>query len=130
HAALRPGGRRALQGALRCADCLGSAGESQRGNLAMILALVLALGAAGAAVQKTSDQVRVAMDRYLKAQGPTKAKAREEARAAVGQLIDFDALAKSTLGKKWGELKPAEQKRYVDALRGAMEANYLVKMGK
>jgi ABC-type transporter MlaC component len=98
-----------------------------------VFALLLAViqpGSAGAAVQKTTEQVRAAMDRYVKAEGPAKTKAREEARAAVGQLIDFETLAKSTLGKKWDELKPADRKRYVDALRGAMEANYLVKMGK
>ncbi len=97
------------------------------------LALVLSViqpGSASAAVQRTTDQVRTAMDRYVKAQGPQKGKAREEARAAVANLIDFDELAKSTLGKKWEELKPQDRKRYVDALRGAMEANYLVKMGK
>ncbi|HEX9576884.1 MAG TPA: ABC transporter substrate-binding protein [Myxococcales bacterium] len=96
--------------------------------LAFILA-VIQPGSASATVQKTTEQVRTAMDRYVKARGPSKTKAREEARAAVGKLIDFDALARSTLGKKWDDLKPAEQKRYVAALRGAMEANYLVKMG-
>jgi ABC-type transporter MlaC component len=99
----------------------------------LILAFILAVvqpGSARAAVQKTTEQVRAAMDRYVKAQGPSRAKARDEARAAVGQLIDFDALARSTLGRKWDDLKPAERKRYVDALRGAMEANYLVKMGQ
>jgi len=97
------------------------------------LSLVLAAvqpGSPSAAVQKTTDQVRAAMDRYLKAQGASKGKAREEARAAVGLLIDFDSLARGTMGKKWEELKPAEQTPYIDALRGAMEANYLVKMGK
>src|SRR5437868_14875600 len=70
------------------------------------------------------------MDRYVKATGAAKKKARTDAQNAVGQLLDFDALAKSTLGKKWDDLKPADQKRYVTALRGAMEANYLVKMGQ
>ncbi len=99
-------------------------------NIAVALLLAaLQAGSASAAVQKTTDQVRTAMDRYVNASGPSKTKAREQARKAVSQLLDFDELAKSTLGKKWGDLKPAEQKRYVDALRGAMEANYLVKMG-
>lgn len=98
-------------------------------TLALLLA-VIQPGSASAAVHKTTEQVRVAMDRYVKAQGPARNKAREEARAAVGKLIDFDALARSTLGKKWDDLKPQERKRYIDALRGAMEANYLVKMGK
>src|SRR5438876_12422572 len=108
-------------------------GPSQAVVPLITLALVLAVvqpGSASAAVHKTTEQVRSAMDRYVKAQGPAKSKAREEARAAVGQLIDFDTLARSTLGKKWDELKPADRKRYVDALRGAMEANYLVKMGQ
>ena len=34
--------------------------------------------------------------------------------------IDFDALAERTLGKRWGELKPAERTRYVAAMRSAM----------
>lgn len=101
--------------------------------MSIAFALVLAAvqpGSASAAVHRTTDQVRVAMDRYVKATGAGKAKARSEARAAVSQLLDFDALAKSTLGHKWDELKAPERKRYADALRGAMEANYLVKMGK
>jgi phospholipid transport system substrate-binding protein len=101
----------------------------------LLITLALLLGAlqagpASVAVQNTTEKVRSAMDRYLKAKGAARTKAREQARAAVGQLIDFQSLARSTLGSKWAELKPAEQKRYVDALRGAMEANYLVKMGK
>ncbi len=46
----------------------------------------------------------------------------------MGELIDFDALAKATLGKKWEEIKPADRSRYTAALKGAMEANYLAKM--
>ena len=101
--------------------------------MSIAVALILAAaqpGSASAAVQKTTDQVRAAMQRYVNTEGPGRTKAREDARAAVGQLIDFEALARSTLGRKWSELKPAEQKRYIEALRGAMEANYLVKMGK
>lgn len=101
--------------------------------MSIAVALILAAvqpGSASAAVQKTTDQVRAAMQRYVKAQGEGRIKAREDARATVGRLLDFDVLARSTLGKKWSDLKPAEQKRYVAALRGAMEANYLVKMGK
>ena len=97
----------------------------------MILALLLAVaqaGSASAAVQKAQENVRTALDSWFKSEGPARAKAKEKARAAVASLIDFDALAKSTLGKKWDELKPAERKRYTEALRGAMEANYLAKM--
>ena len=80
------------------------------------------------AVQASNDRVRAALDRYFKAEGGAKTKARAEARAAVGALLDFDALAQATMGKHWSELKPQQRTRYTEALRGAMEANYLSKM--
>jgi len=97
----------------------------------MILALLLAVvqaGSASQAVERAQERVRKDLNAWFKAEGPAKKKAREQARAAVGDLIDFDALARSTLGKKWDELSPKDRARYVDALRGAMEANYLSKM--
>jgi phospholipid transport system substrate-binding protein len=98
----------------------------------LLLAAAAALGAtqatATAAVQASNDRVRAALDRYFKAEGAAKDKARNEARAAVGALLDFDALAKATMGKHWSDLTPQQRKRYTDALRGAMEANYLSKM--
>src|SRR6266403_199175 len=48
--------------------------------------------------------------------------------ASVAELIDFDTLARETLGKKWNELSPKDRARYTAALKGAMEANYLAKM--
>ena len=99
-------------------------------NFIAVASLIAALqaGSAAASVQASQQKVRSALNAWFKAQGPARAKARERARAAVGQLIDFDALSRATLGKKWDELKPADRKRYTDALRGAMEANYLAKM--
>ncbi|HUJ27444.1 MAG TPA: ABC transporter substrate-binding protein [Myxococcales bacterium] len=94
----------------------------------LILLAALQAGSASASVQSAQERVRSALNTWFKSEGPARAKAKEKARAAVGDLIDFDALAKSTLGKKWDELKPADRKRYTDAMRGAMEANYLSKM--
>jgi len=85
-------------------------------------------GSASAAVQSTQDKVKSALDAWFKSEGAAKTKARERARAIVGELIDFDALAKSTLGAKWEPTKPADRTRYTKALQGAMEANYLSKM--
>jgi phospholipid transport system substrate-binding protein len=65
---------------------------------------------------------------YLKAEGPSREKARAQARVAVGELIDFDVLARATLGDRWNSLSPKDRARYTEALRGAMEANYLYKM--
>src|SRR5439155_1716475 len=81
------------------------------------------------AVQAGNGRVRAALDRYFKAPlGPAKEKARAEAREAVGALLDFQALAQATMGKHWAELKADQRVRYTNALRGAMEANYLSKM--
>jgi phospholipid transport system substrate-binding protein len=94
----------------------------------LILLAALQAGSASASVQSAQERVRTALNAWFKAEGPAREKAKEKARSAVSDLIDFDALAKSTLGKKWDELKPAERTRYTAALRGAMEANYLSKM--
>lgn len=86
-------------------------------------------GSASAAVHAVNDRVRTALDRYFKAKpGPAKEKARAEARNAVGELLDFQALAQSTMGKHWPQLTAEQRVRYTNALRGAMEANYLSKM--
>jgi ABC-type transporter MlaC component len=86
-------------------------------------------GGASAAVQAANDRVRAALDRFFKAQpGPAKEKARGQARDAVGALLDFQAIAQATMGKHWPELTKEQKARYTDALRGAMEANYLTKM--
>ena len=95
--------------------------------VALIVAAVQP-GSASAAVQHTQERVRTAMNTWFKSEGAARTKAREQARTAVGDLIDFDALAKSTLGAKWGSTKPADRTRYTNALKGAMEANYLAKM--
>jgi phospholipid transport system substrate-binding protein len=87
-----------------------------------------AAGSASAAVQTAQDRLRVALDGWFKAQGPARDAARSKARAAVSDLIDFDAFAKETLGGEWNKLKAPDRARYTAALKGAMEANYLHKM--
>lgn len=97
----------------------------------MIIAILLAAlqaGSATAAVQTAQERVRKDLNAWFKAEGPAREKAKERARAAVGELIDFDTLAKSTLGNKWASLSSKDRARYTEALRGAMEANYLSKM--
>ena len=97
----------------------------------LAIALIVAAvppGSASAAVQSTQDKVRSVLSAWFKSEGQARTRAREQARKAVSELIDFDALARSTLGKKWDEIKPADRSRYTAALKGAMEANYLAKM--
>ena len=102
--------------------------------LALLLSLSLPAlaaappGSASAAVQASNSRVRAALERYSKATGPAKQKARAEARDAVGALLDFQAIAQATMGRHWTELTAEQRARYTNALRGAMEANYLSKM--
>jgi phospholipid transport system substrate-binding protein len=95
--------------------------------LALLLAALQA-GSPAQAVRAANDRVRTALKKYLEAQGSARNKARTQARAAVGELIDFDALARATLGDKWKSVSPKDRARYTEALRGAMEANYLYRM--
>jgi ABC-type transporter MlaC component len=97
-------------------------------SLLSLPAFAAAPGSASAAVQASNDRVRTALDRYFKASGQAKQKARAEARDAVGALLDFQAIAQATMGRHWPELKAEQRVRYTDSLRGAMEANYLSKM--
>ena len=86
-------------------------------------------GGATAAVKASNDSIRGALKKMVAARGtPGWKAAREQARTAVGGLLDYEALAKATLGKHWDEVKPAERTRYIDAMRSAMEASYLTKM--
>jgi phospholipid transport system substrate-binding protein len=88
----------------------------------------IAPGSASAAVDASNARLHKALEVYFKATGAAKERARNEARNAVGALLDFDALAQATMGKHWSELTSAQKKHYSEALRGAMEANYLSKM--
>ena len=85
-------------------------------------------GPATAAVRKANDGLRVSLKKMVAAKGADWEKARGEARAAVASLLDFEALAEGTLGKRWKERSAAEKKRYVEAMRAAMEASYLSRM--
>jgi phospholipid transport system substrate-binding protein len=95
--------------------------------VALIVGAVQA-GSASAAVQSTQEKVRTSLSAWFNSQGPARTRAKEQARKAVADLIDFDTLAKETLGKKWNELSPKDRARYTAALKGAMESNYLTKM--
>lgn len=97
--------------------------------LALLLSTAASAGPATDAVKSGNDVLRGAIRRMVKAKGDAYEKARAEARTAVSGLLDFDALAAATLGKRWDGLKPAERARYVESMRGAMEASYLARMG-
>jgi phospholipid transport system substrate-binding protein len=49
----------------------------------------------------------------------------EKVTASVRDFVDLDELGKRALGDHWAKLKPAEQKEYLEVLRGLIEANYI-----
>jgi ABC-type transporter MlaC component len=86
-------------------------------------------GKASAAVEASNRRLRESLRKFYRSTGKHREQARRQAREAVSALLDFDAFAKETLGKHWASLTPAERARYTEAMKGAMEANYLAKMG-
>jgi ABC-type transporter MlaC component len=96
--------------------------------IALFVAAAPAAGSASAAVQTAQNKLRVALDNWFKAEGPAREKARAAARSAVSDLIDFEDFSKGTLGAEWEKHSAKDRARYVAALQGAMEANYLHKM--
>jgi phospholipid transport system substrate-binding protein len=105
--------------------------------LAVLAAIALALAArpaaaapkesATAAVKSANDRLRVALDEYANAKGAARRAAREKVRKAVDSLLDFDEIVRAAAGKHWNEMTPEQRKRFGDALRGVMEASYLLK---
>ncbi|MBS2025989.1 MAG: ABC transporter substrate-binding protein [Deltaproteobacteria bacterium] len=95
---------------------------------ALTLSTVARAETATDTVKAANTTLRDAIKKMVAAKGGAYDKARADARKAVGDLIDFDQVAQATLGKHWAELKPAERTRYIEAVRGAMEASYLTKM--
>ena len=85
-------------------------------------------GPATEAVKKANDALRAALKKMLSSKGADWDKARVDARNSVASLLDFEALAERTMGKHWKDRKPEEKKRYVAAMRSAMEASYLSRM--
>lgn len=94
----------------------------------VLLVAALQAGSAASAVEAAQARVRKDLNAWFKSEGAARKKARERARAAVGELIDFETLSRATLGSEWEKVKPKERNRYEAALKGAMEANYLSKM--
>ena len=85
-------------------------------------------GPATAVVKSANETVRKSIEKMSKAKGSAYEKARADARDSVSKLLDFEQVAEDTLGKRWAGLKAPERKRYIEAVRGAMEASYLSKM--
>jgi len=97
--------------------------------VALIVAAVQA-GSASEAVQRTRRKVRASLTAWIKSEGQRAPARAKQARKAVDELIDFDALAKATAGQQVDELRPADRKRYTARAARCDGANYLARMRK
>jgi len=96
-------------------------------GLALLCAAPARARTATDAVKSANDKLRDALDVFVKAKGDERKTARDQVRAAVDSLLDFDELVEGAAGRHWKEMSPEQRTRFRDALRGVMEANYLVK---
>ncbi len=51
----------------------------------------------------------------------------EQLASVVEQFVDFEELARRSLGKKWSELTPAQQKDFAETMKGLLRASYAQK---
>src|SRR5207244_1234337 len=58
-------------------------------------------GSATAAVRAANEKLRTALDGYVKAKGDERKAAREQVRAAVDSLLDFNEIVRAATGKHW-----------------------------
>lgn len=100
--------------------------------LMTLLLMLVGLGGAAQALAPTPEQVvREGSEKVMKAlredhdkleQDPTKLYAL--IREAILPLIDFDAMAKLTLGKYWRRATPEQQHQFVEAYKGMLVRTY------
>jgi len=112
--------------------------KSLRRHVALVLALAvagLALAASPARAGAPLDQLRLQVDRVLKAlddpelKKPDKAKDRRVAvRKIANEIFDFSETAKRSLGRHWLARTPAEQAEFVQLFTDLLERSYISKV--
>jgi phospholipid transport system substrate-binding protein len=111
---------------------------SLRRRVALVLAVAvagLALTAAPARAGAPLDQLRLQVDRVLKAledpelKKEAKAKDRRVAvRKIANDIFDFNETAKRSLGRHWAARTPAEREEFVQLFSDLLERSYLSKI--
>src|SRR6266540_3536889 len=88
--------------------------------------------AAGAAVtdevKKTVDEVvRIVSDKELK-KPQNESKRRQQLKAAIGRIFDYEEMAKRSMATHWNERTPAERKEFVQLFMTLLENSYAGKI--
>jgi len=109
--------------------------RSARLLLAACGVIFLAGGAAAAAgagaegpmamLKKTNDKITKLLDQKAAAGSAAEKQRDEKITKIIDAMLDFDSIAKSALGKNWGERTDAERKEFVTVFRKLIQKNYL-----
>src|SRR6266704_6917562 len=96
----------------------------------MIIAALFSVSQASAAplddVKKTVDEVvRIVADKEMKKSAQ---KRRQALKKTIGNIFDYNEMAKRSLGKHWSQLTPDEKKQFADLFATLLENSYAGKI--
>jgi phospholipid transport system substrate-binding protein len=101
-----------------------------RARVVLALALLLAAPAAAAepptqTLKRLNDKITRLLARKTKPGTPADKKVRDEVKKLVNSLLDYEELAKLSLGKHWKERSEKQRAEFVALLRDLIERNYV-----
>lgn len=101
-----------------------------RARVVFALALLLAAPAAAAetptqTLKRLNDKITRLLSRKTKPGTPADKKVREEVKKLVNSLLDYEELARLSLGKHWRERSEKQRAEFVALLRDLIERNYV-----
>lgn len=73
-------------------------------------------------------EAKALADRPVKADTPAAEKWKDEARALIDGIMDWEGMISRSLGSHWDELEPAEQKRFFDLVQRLIKASFQSKL--
>jgi phospholipid transport system substrate-binding protein len=97
----------------------------------MLLVLIVSSAAAAAqasplaVVKKANVEVEQLVKRKLPKGSPQEKRVKDEIRAIVNSLLDFDELAREAMIRHWSEMSGAQRSEFAQTLRDLIERNYV-----
>ena len=89
-----------------------------------ILALVLLAGSPMSMLKKSNEEVRTILKQQKGASSATPEQ-KQKIKKIVNGFLDYEELAKRSLGDEWGKLTPAQRNEFVQVFRDLIERNYV-----
>jgi phospholipid transport system substrate-binding protein len=75
-------------------------------------------------LKKANEKVEKLVKQKAPKGSPAEKKLRDDVKAVVANLIDFDELAQQTMNKHWGEMSAAQKAEFTKVFRDLIERNY------